>query len=254
MTRLCVAGDIHGDIDGLYKYLLDWQERTGVKLDGVVHVGDFGCYLPEGAAWDSPFMNTAFRQYWDGRKQIPIPTWVCPGNHEDYSVLVRWAVEPDRINNLHMMADGQITDVLGVKVGAIWGNFSYRSWMNPEIIRTARRNNTDSKKAMHIYRPSVELLKQAGEFDMLITHDAPARLMKPMRQPPIFIKQALGLAADEPAQGCPGFNELYGTSKCKYHYFGHFHSFWVCQAVNPRVVCLHCYNFCPEQSIEVIEF
>jgi hypothetical protein len=254
MPRFCVAGDVHGDIDGLYKYLLALQERTGVKLDAVIHVGDFGCYLPSGAAWNDVFMNTNFVQYWLGQKQIPIPTWVCPGNHEDYSVLKQWGAEPDRVHSLRLLPDGCVTEVMGVKIGAIWGNFSYRSWMNPEIIRTARRNNPDSKKAMHIYKPSVELLKQAGEFDLFITHDAPARLMKPMRQPPSYIKEALGLAHDEPASGCPGFNEIYETSKCKYHYFGHFHTFWLAQIQAPKVTCLHCFAYNAEQSIEIVEF
>jgi predicted phosphodiesterase len=252
--KICVVGDIHGDIVGMYSHLLYWQRRTGIELDAILHVGDFGIYLPDTWEDESPLARTHFRSYWEGKKTAPIPTWVCPGNHEDIRVINKWQAAPNQMQNLHLLADGAITAVNGVKVGAIWGNFSFRSWENEQRVITARRQHPVSPKSMHISRSSVQRLKRAGEFDILITHDAPAQLMHNMKQPSMDVKHKLGLDGDERAHGCPGFNELYQTGKPQYHFFGHFHSFYVCQQIEPLVVALHCFNYNREQSMWVLEF
>lgn len=248
-------GDIHGDIDGMYKWLLAWQERTGTKLDAVVHVGDFGVYLPPDNGSDLSF--THFPSYWNGRKAVPIPTYVCPGNHDGYPETQAWLREPDKIPNLHLMQNGEITDVCGVKHGAIWGNYSYKSWSNEERILTARLNHPMSPKAMHIQKSAVEQLKLAGNFDVLITHDAPSNgLMKSMSRMSDSVADVLGLSVEEAsgAVGCPGFNELYETGQVKAHFFGHFHSYYVCKAHTPLVVCLHCHHYNPDQAFWPLEY
>lgn len=255
---IAVAGDIHGDIHGWYKWILAWQERTGITLDAVLHVGDFGVYLPTvGYEYPESVVATStsdFKKYWEGRETVPIPTWVCPGNHEDYAALMKWQQAPNKIPNLHLLPDGGITDVKGMKVGSVWGNFSFKSWFNPERVITARRQHAESNKAMHITKAAVERLKALGAFDVLITHDAPAKLMKTMKQPPDIIKQRLGMDSDERAQGCPGFNELYKTGNPKAHFFGHFHTYYVCQEKDPLVVCLHCFHYNPAFHLWVTEF
>jgi lariat debranching enzyme len=247
LSLISVVGDVHTEIFKMYSHLKAWEERTWNKLDAVIHVGDFGIY------WFGDF-----QKLWVGKEKAPIPTYVCPGNHEDIRLIAQWAQHPEKLPNLHLLPDGEITDVCGLKVGAIWGNFSWKSWKNEERIENARRNayggQTPGPKTMHIRRSSVEKLKSAGTFDALITHDAPAELMPMNRmQPPDFIKQQLGLDKDEKAQGCSGFNELYETGKPTHHWFGHFHKYVNCQLSDPRVTCLHCFNYNEEQSIEYID-
>lgn len=246
-------GDVHGDVDGMYKWLLAWEQRTGTKLDALVHVGDFGIYLPL-TETDSALSFTHFDSYWYGRKTAPIPTWVCPGNHDGWLETQAWLREPNRIPNMHLLPNGEITDVLGVKVGAIWGNYSFKSWNNPERIHTARRNHPTSPKAMHIEQSAVARLKRAGEFDVLITHDAPSQLMKPMSKLRPEVAIQLGLEDDEHAIGCPGFNELYETGKPKAHFFGHFHTSYLCRIEAPMVRCLHCFHFNQQESFYVMDF
>lgn len=243
MPNIAVCGDIHGDITKWYVWLQEWQKRTGTHIDGILHVGDFGVF-------DNLYLSD-FLYYWAGERTIPIPTWVCPGNHESWAMLEAWKRAPERIPNLHLLGNGEITEVLGVKVGAIWGNFSYKSWNNSERIHNARRNHPDSPKAMHIEQAAVRRLQRAGKFDMLITHDAPAGIMKAMRQPEKDIKKTLGMDEEEKAQGCPGFNELYTTGKPFFHYFGHFHCYYVCQREKPKVTCLHAFGYQPDWHMEM---
>lgn len=247
-------GDIHGDADGMYKWLLAWEQRTGTKLDALVHVGDFGIYLPL-TETDSALSFTHFDSYWYGRKTAPIPTWVCPGNHDGWLETQAWLREPNRIPNMHLLPNGEITDVIGVKVGAIWGNYSFKSWNNAERIYTARRNHPYSPKTMHIEQSAVRRLQRAGEFDVLITHDAPSNLMKPMNKMSDSVAAKLGLDDEDEgkAVGCPGFNELYESGHPKAHFFGHFHTPFVCRESNPLVVCLTCFHFNQDKAFWPLE-
>jgi lariat debranching enzyme len=256
MALLAIVGDIHGAINAMYEYLKKWEKRTGAKIDAVIHVGDFGgdMMLPPKDSHELERYSD-FPFYWTGERVAPIPTYVNPGNHEETEVIKWWSQQPKRMLNLHLMPDGEITEVCGKRVGAVWGNFSYKSWLNPERILTARLNHPRSPKARHIMRASVEKLQQAGEFDILITHDAPSRLMKRMGTMDESIARALGLDDDEyrHSQGCIGFNELYKTGKPKYHFFGHFHTYYVCQKADPLVICLHCFNYDQAQSVWFLE-
>lgn len=246
MALVGFLGDVHGDIRNALKYIEQWQQEHG-HLDAVVQCGDFGI-----------FKFTDFYKYWRGEYHCTIPLYVCPGNHEDFSLIYKWMQEHDRIQNMHLMPDGSVTDVCGVKVGAIWGNFSYKSWNNPVVVEQARancvRSNQASRKAMHIYRPSTVQLLSAGQIDVLVTHDCSAGMSPMYGQPPDFIKQQLGLDRDERAAGCPALNEIHEICKPKYHFFGHFHKYSVEQIDPVKVTCLHAFNYNPKESFEVVEF
>lgn len=244
MRTFAILGDCHGDIRGQYKYLLDWQERTGTKIDIALHVGDLGIYRNY---QDWP-------HYWNGNYTAPIPTWVNPGNHEGWLELTEWMKEPDRMKNLHLLPDGGITDFDGFKVGSIWGNFSPNSYKNPSVIEQVRQYAPHSLKAMHVYRPSVERLKALGAFDMLITHDSGlGDRRQPFRQPSMEIKKQLGYDPYEMASGCVDFNIIRAEAKCKYHFYGHFHSLYQTECSSCNIIGLGCFNFNRESSIYFLE-
>jgi lariat debranching enzyme len=255
-----VCGDCHGDIQGLYKYLLELQERTGTKIDATISVGDFGLYRHN-------ITQSDWGKYWTGELKAPIPTWVCPGNHEGWREIVDWQNQPKKVPNIHLLTDGEITDILGFKVGVVWGNYSAFSYQRPERVEEARRdydkllhipNCYDWLRAMHIYRPSVERLQAQGAFDMLLTHEGTLGLTQTPRQPPKNLKAALGLSYDEPCTGCPAFLDLYKSGRPAIHFYGHYHSFRIMQEYNyrqckPLTVGLHCFNFNKEQSVWTFE-
>src|SRR6185437_2473757 len=259
--NVAFVGDVHGSIIPMYEFLAELEHRAGIHIDGVVQVGDFGIYMPSDELIKHTSIQTArfeirtnFPKLWKGEYAVPMPTWVCPGNHEDYRVLIH-LIGADRhvIHNFHILEDGSINDVLGLRVGAIWGNYSYKSYRNPTVIEDARTYNTHSRKALHIYEPSVERLMKAGQFDVLVTHDAPKGLLPIV---PVAmnseLKSTMGLDEDELYPGgCPGFLPLYETGQPDVHFFGHFHVNRVMRRTNPRVVCLHAFNYNAPASIEV---
>lgn len=261
--NVAFVGDTHGEIIPMYHYLESLERRVGMKFDAVVQVGDFGMYLPSAEELKDKQIQTAgfeirtsFPKLWNREYFVPIPTWVIAGNHEDYEVVAQLIKYPDLIPNFHLLPDGEITDVLGLRVGAIWGNFSNRSWANPERVQNARVSNPSSRKSLHIYKPSVEKLAATGQMDVLITHDAPHGMLPFIgTEMDVTLKGKLGLDEDEPtARGCPGFTQLYETGCPEVHFFGHFHLNRTMRRNNPRVVCLHSFNQNAPASVEVRQY
>jgi hypothetical protein len=50
---VCAAGDIHGALDKLNADVLAFESTLGVRLDWVLHVGDFGVW-PDPTRTDKP--------------------------------------------------------------------------------------------------------------------------------------------------------------------------------------------------------
>jgi predicted phosphodiesterase len=219
MPTIAFVGDTHGEIQKMYDWLWNWMERTKQGIDAVVQVGDFGIFL------ERDFDE--FRRYWRGERKIPIRTWVCPGNHEDHTAIKVWQDQPDRIPNLHLMPDGGVTEIKGLKVASVWGNYSPKSWMDPRRVKQAREQGAGGRVAMHIYRLAVEKLFLAPPdgIDVLVTHDSPAlpSMFPDLMQPDEGIKAILGMDADEWVSGCPGFSLLRVHFKPTHHFFGHVH-------------------------------
>jgi len=224
MPTLCFVGDTHGALLKMYAALQDFMERTGVHIDGIVQVGDLGVFS-RGTDWSA---------MWNSRTPAPIPTWAIMGNHEEPQMVAEWQRDSARIAGMTLMPDGGILDVLGVKIGCIWGNYSPVSWLNPARVQANRKypgNSHSARIAMHIDRTAVErLLETPGPMDVLITHDS-ATVTLPLgfrgRKMDPLIAELLGLNTEEAALmgGCPGFNEVLTRFKPARYFFGHFHTY-----------------------------
>lgn len=253
--RVAFVGDVHGHIDYLYTKLTEWEQKSGMKIDAVVQVGDFGVFLDHIEPFKYEFSN-----YWHNRKVVPIPTYVCMGNHEDHRVVNLWKNQPDRISNLHLMPDGGVTELFGLRIGCVWGNFSPKSWQNPARVHERRGGNITShnslKVAAHIDRDAVDRLAQdPGPIDVLITHDAPT-CFTPRgfeRGPGEFIKNILGLERDEECHGCPGFTALLQRFEPDLYFFGHFHTSDEKTISKTRIICLQALDFSATDSIRVLD-
>ena len=217
MTRIMVMGDVHAQIFRMYEIAKNWEFHNGKHIDGIIQVGDFGV-CREWTDWKEPWEKDA----------PPIPTLVIMGNHEDPAAIRDWQAEPDRIPDMWLLGDGEVVDFLGIKVGGIWGNYSPKSYANPERVLQHRKPGGNHKIAVHIYRPSVEkLLQYDGPMDILVTHDSasicfPDEFRKPM---PDGVPDILGLEHVESlqAKGCPAFDELLKKHQPKYYFYGHLH-------------------------------
>ena len=233
----------------MYSIMLEWQKRSGLTLDAIVHVGDFGIDETAGD-WRGILKD----------KSVPIPTYVCMGNHEDWASICRWQKNPSSIKNLFLLPDGQVTEICGMAVGCVWGNYSSKSYKNPQRIYNARLNNVPgSMKKMHILKSSVDtLLNYEGKIDILITHDCPTVFVPGRfgnREVPKEIAPLLGLDPDERgSQGCPGFTELLEKFHPQFYFFGHFHVRDYREIGGSKVICLNTFDYNPNEATEIVDF
>lgn len=254
---LAFVGDTHGRVLKMYERLEAWQRRTGQRINGVIQVGDFNVFLE----FAEPFKSD-FSRLWHGHTSVPIPTWVCLGNHEDHAAVRRWQSEPDRIPNLRLLPDGGVTDVLGVNIGAVWGNFSPKSWNAPQRIAQARQSAfagsaRSGRVAVHIDRLACDrLLASAGPMGILVTHDAPSCFIPQGFRAPMneTAKELLGLERDENPNGCPGFTAILKRFRPRHHFFGHYHVRDAGTFGPTRITCLHAFDMAPELAVEFVQF
>lgn len=250
MPVLAFVGDTHGKIRAMYDYLLAWEQRTGAKLDAVVQVGDFGIFL-------DPKIGTDFPDYWNGKAEAPILTAVCPGNHEDIRIITRWLLEDhNRVPNIRLLPNGEVGVIDGVRIGAIWGNYSPKSWEHPERIEQSRMQGHWGRIANHVYRPAVERLAKLGPIDVLVTHDSaqatlPARFRAPM---PEALRGQLGIDADEKTGGCPGFDLLIHALNPRRYFFGHLHGRVEMRYGQTICIGLNAFDWFPGEAVEIVEF
>ena len=96
MTLTAWVGDTHAHLISMWTYMELWEERTGIKIDWIWQVGDFG-FWPDPNSIDKAtkriFAHDGFNPTYDytacllGDYKIPIPTYVTRGNHEDQEYL-----------------------------------------------------------------------------------------------------------------------------------------------------------------------
>jgi predicted phosphodiesterase len=243
-----VVGDTHAEIWKMYSIVKKWEYEHGKKIDGIVQVGDFGVFV----------QYTDWARIWADRCEMPIPTLVIMGNHEEPAAVRAWEQQPHRIPNLRLLPDGEVVNFLGVHIGGVHGNYSPRSYANPERVRFHREPSGSHKIAVHVYRPSVEkLMEYDGPMDMLITHDSasicfPAAFRRPM---PAGVPEILGLGFTESlhAKGCPGFDALLKKHQPKYYFYGHLHGSDVTQVGRTHCELLNATQYSNE-PYKVVEF
>lgn len=250
MPLIVFVGDCHYRFYEMYDALIAWEKRTNQMIDAIIHVGDFGV---------DQFGNQ-WKHLWNTDREVPIETYVNMGNHEDYDSIVKWQVEPDRIARLHLLPDGGVTNILGLNVASVWGNYSPKSWMNSDRITIPRAmKEPGNVKKMHILRASVDkLLAHEGKVDILITHDCPA-IAPPKgfagRPCPDGLKACLGLDRDENTPpGCPGFNQLLNKFEPKRYYYGHFHVRDRKEIAGTTITALHAFDMNAAEAVDIVEF
>jgi hypothetical protein len=188
MARYLIFGDLHGRILPAFRLAMRWERDHGVRLDGLLQVGDLG-YFPDVTrldkatarqAADDPMElgtclvvepNREADELFQGGGGLPPTLWFTAGNHEDFTALVErergggrreasFAV--DAYGFVRCIRDGRVETLPGpVGVGALWGI--------DDQAPNARRKTPERGR---IREASITALAGSA-FDVLITHDGP---------------------------------------------------------------------------------
>jgi hypothetical protein len=89
---IAAVGDVHGHFRALVRLLVDWEKKSGLKIDLVLQVGDLEPHRHEAdlETMSAPVKYRKlgdFREVFDGRTAFPWPVIFIGGNHEPYGAL-----------------------------------------------------------------------------------------------------------------------------------------------------------------------
>lgn len=186
-SHYLVFGDLHGRILPAFKLAAAWQRDHGVRLGGLLQVGDLG-YFPDPLRMDQATQRHAAKDPLElGAQLVAIPTkeadevfadpdvaealWFTVGNHEDYEALAGAEHGPDSTEvdfavdyygRVRCIRDAHVLSFPdGPRVAALWG-----------IDDKARNHRTNVPRPGYITERSATHLSY-DQFDVLLCHDSP---------------------------------------------------------------------------------
>src|SRR4051812_18591367 len=148
VARYLIFGDLHGRILPAFRLALRWEREHGLRLAGLLQVGDLG-YFPDLARLDKATARQAAADplelgthliaepnreadaVFHGEAGPPPPLWFTAGNHEDFLALserdrdggrraASFAV--DAYGFVRCLRDGRVETLPGpLWVGSVWG-------------------------------------------------------------------------------------------------------------------------------------
>ena len=217
--KICLVGDVHGRVYHMLAAVLELQGRLGDPLDLVIQVGDMGAFpdpelLDEStkrwAEKDPSELHFSHLLNADGslaehlraaRTRLKRPIHFVRGNHEDqdwlaslrpkgagFPAAVSAAVDP--FDLIHHVPDGTVLDFDGFRVGYL-GGVEYGAEPHTKIEPEA-----------------VDRIEEAGQLDLLVTHDGP---------------YGIGEGYYVQTQGSKVLTELIERRQPRHHVGGHYH-------------------------------
>ncbi len=180
-----VFGDLHGRILPAFRLASAWSREQGVKLEGLLQVGDLG-FFPWPERMDKATRRHAEKDVLElgacevfepsrradaifAEAECPPGLWFTLGNHEDYQTLDQLkhrgtptAFPVDAYDRVHCIRDGRVVALTGgVRVGALWGI--------DDQAPNARRKTPPELRI----KPRSAAQLGAETFDVLLAHESP---------------------------------------------------------------------------------
>lgn len=187
-SHYLVFGDLHGRILPAFRLAGLWERGRGVRLEGILQVGDLG-FFPDPSRLDKATARHAAADPLElgaclvaepsreadavlRGEEGPAPTlWFTAGNHEDFDALTRLeqgggrhasSFAVDAYGHVRCIRDGQVETLPGpLRVGALWGI--------DDQAPNARRRTPERGR---IRDASVSRLASTA-FDVLLSHESP---------------------------------------------------------------------------------
>lgn len=182
-----VFGDLHGRVLPAFQLAIAWGRAHSLRVAGILQVGDLG-YFPDTSRLDKATARYAARDPMElgvqlvtqpspdadrifAEADVPESLWFTAGNHEDFEALESWGSGAGRAKffpvdaylRIQAIRDGHVALLPGgLRVGSLWG------------VDHQTRNHLPERGWIH---PKSASLLAVAEFDVLLTHDAPADAM-----------------------------------------------------------------------------
>jgi hypothetical protein len=237
-------GDTHGNLSMMWDMATEWQERTGIQIDWIFQVGDFGTFPSEDRLDDTSRKHALKHDYaisvavgdfprvLSEEMTVPIPTYFIRGNHEDQEFLLNLERKQgsyclshpiEVVPNLFYVPDGCIFQLGDHRIAGWGGCWGAKTW-DMDYWGHARLNSP--RRMNHMTRDVFERLRRE-RFDILVTHDAPTGCgLQGALNPKGLLLDRESLSEDHPdGKGMPFIRQLIEETRPRYHFCGHWHEF-----------------------------
>jgi predicted phosphohydrolase len=194
--HFAVFGDIHGRIALMYTLAYLWENESGIKLSGLLQVGDMGAFPnpfklddatqkyaendPDELGFHKFCTQTEESEFYLARQNTP-NTYFIRGNHEDFDYLDSFSM-PETVDpwqRLHFIPDGQQITLFKHRITI--GGFSGIPPSTEQRARgkKARKKYRKAHRHVNIDRRFFSSVKAKSAFnksekiDILMTHAGP---------------------------------------------------------------------------------
>lgn len=234
--KIFITGDTHGEIDIDKLTSRRWPEgKTLMKNDCLIIAGDFGLvFTPNGSKTEEFWLNWL--------EQRPWTTLFIDGNHENFPRLYSYPEEERfggvvgviRPSVLHLKTRGHVYEAAGKKIWCFGGAESVdkayrkegRSWWPEE---------EPTWEQMEYGLSQIE--KYGGEFDFIVTHDCPARMLRTCLGGFGIYD---GSSKIRPGRAGEYLERVADLARAQYWFFGHYHTDLSAEIDSQRYRALYC--------------
>jgi len=180
-TYFASVGDVHGHMHRMVSHLVAWEERSRLRLDFVLQVGDFEPHRHEAdlATMAAPMKYRHlgdFAAYHQRRRRFPWPIYFIGGNHEPYGHLDLHPEGFPLAPHCHYLGRSGAVDLEGLRVAGLSGIHREASFCKsrPPLASLGTASNKDFT---YFNEQDVDRLLALGRADVLLLHDWPSDII-----------------------------------------------------------------------------
>lgn len=199
--NICIAGDVHGQLDEFYKNIRDFELKSKISFDVVLQVGDLGVWTDAQNHDGITKLHNGtgdFPRWYKEKRIAPVKTYFINGNNEDFDFLdaVKLSGDFEILGNLFYLPNGSVNEIKidcrhggkieNLTVAGIGGKY------DPEYFRhkNANRYYTEYEVDNLINYRKTNLDKQ---IDIFISHDAPEDVLIEDNNKNRYYPESIGL-------------------------------------------------------------
>ncbi|KAJ2793177.1 hypothetical protein H4R20_006620, partial [Coemansia guatemalensis] len=175
---IAIEGCCHGELDNIYKQLLDRQKHINKKIDLLLICGDFQAIrnVTDLACMSCPDKYKqigGFHRYYTGQRVAPVPTIFVGGNHEAGNHLRELYYGGWVAPNIYYMGNSGVIKFGGLRIGGISGIFKDFDYAKGYYERPPFRGH--SRSSLHHARAyeAFKMLQIRQPLDIVVSHDWP---------------------------------------------------------------------------------
>ncbi|KAJ2792907.1 lariat debranching enzyme [Coemansia linderi] len=175
---IAVEGCCHGQLDDIYRHLLQQQQRLRKTVDLLVICGDFQAVRNvtdlETMSCPNKYKQVGgFYRYYTGERKAPIPTVFVGGNHEASNHMRELYYGGWVAPNIYYMGASGVVKFGGLRIGGITGIFKDYDYAKGHCETPPFRG--PGRASMHHVRSyeAFKMLQIRKPLDIVVSHDWP---------------------------------------------------------------------------------